>query len=239
MKKIIKYIKQIIKYYIKFIDRRIYINPILKTIITNQFHKLYYDSYEIGKTWLNTYWFGSIVMKCPFDLWVYQEIIYEIKPDLIIECGTAHGGSALYLASLCELLNKGKVLTIDIHNESKKPLHKRIRYLHGSSISNVIIKKVKQLSKSSKNVLVILDSDHHQEHVLQELKLYSQFVTKGNYLIVEDSNINGHPIFNKFGPGPKEAINEFLKKTDDFEVDHSREKFYLTFNPGGFLKKIK
>ncbi len=87
--------------------------------------------------------------------------------------------------------------------------------------------------------MAILDSDHHKEHVLRELEIYSKFVTRESYIIVEDTNINGHPVRSKFGPGPMEAVKEFLKMNDDFIIDRSREKFYLTFNPDGYLKKMK
>jgi cephalosporin hydroxylase len=88
-------------------------------------------------------------------------------------------------------------------------------------------------------VIVILDSDHHKEHVLNELRIYSRFVTPGSYLVVEDTNINGHPVLSSFGPGPMEAIHEFLKDNKNFVVDEGREKFFLTFNPKGFLAKVK
>lgn len=239
MKRFLQTIKNKIKLLKLLVDKRTYINPILKRLIVTQFHKLYYDSHAIGETWLNTFWLGHLTMKCPFDMWIYQEIIYEIKPDLIIECGTAYGGSALFLASICNLLNHGKVISIDIQNLAGKPEHKRLIYLQGSSVSEEIIKKIKKISKNMHKILVILDSDHHKNHVLQELKIYCQFVTKGSYLIVEDSNINGNPVFAKFGPGPREAIDEFIKYNGDYVIDRSREKFYLTFNPNGYLKKIR
>ena len=86
-------------------------------------------------------------------------------------------------------------------------------------------------------VLVILDSDHNMPHVLKEMEIYSEFVTKGSYMIVEDSNVNGHPIMPNWGPGPFEAIQRFLEENNSFEVDKNREKFYMSFNPNGYLKK--
>jgi cephalosporin hydroxylase len=87
-------------------------------------------------------------------------------------------------------------------------------------------------------VLVVLDSDHSRDHVLAELRAYAPLVTPGSYLVVEDTNVNGHPVYEAFGPGPMEAVQDFLKERDDFEVDRSREKFLLTFNPGGWLRKL-
>lgn len=205
--------------------------------IVNSFHQLYYQTPE--KTWDNTYWLGVPAEKCPLDLWIYQEIIYETKPDLIVETGTRFGGSALFLASICDLVGKGKVVTIDITDEHPQPSHKRITYLKGSSVSSDIINKVGLLVKDELSVMVILDSDHSAKHVLEELQLYSPFVTVGGYLILEDTNINGHPVAADFGPGPMEALDEFLSQGDDFLVDTEKEKFFMTFNPRGFLKRIK
>ena len=207
----------------------------IKNII-NQFHVLYYNS--LSQTWNNTYWMGIPVLKCPLDLWIYQEIIFKTRPDIIIECGTAKGGSALYLASVCDLVNNGRVITVDIEDNKDKPKHKRITYLLGSSISKQIIEKIKKLV-GNKKIMVILDSDHSKQHVLSELKIYSKFVTKESYLIVEDTNINNHPVLSNFGPGPMEALKEFLKENKNFIIDKEEEKFYLTFNPKGYLKKIK
>lgn len=221
------------------IYHRVYINLKLKKSIVNQFHELYYDSHFFGKTWGNIFWLGIPTLKCPLDLWIYQEIIFEVKPDVIIECGTANGGSALFLASMCDLVDNGSVITIDIEDKEKRPKHKRIKYLLGSSTSKEIVEKVRNLIKDEIKVMVILDSDHHKEHVFNELRIYSKFVTKGSYLIVEDTNINGHPIFPDFGPGPMEAVKEFLRENKDFVIDETKEKFYLTFNPKGYLKRIK
>lgn len=217
--------------------RRLYIDPKLEKNIVNQFHKLYYDSFFLNKTWSDTKWLGVKTQKLPLDLWIYQEIIYELKPDLIIETGTASGGSALYLASICDLINHGKIVTIDILKEKNRPKHKRIRYITGSSTSTEVKKYLSRIIQKSKKVMAILDSDHHKSHVLKELEIYSKFVTKGQYLIIEDTNLNGHPVDPDFGSGPGEAVNEFLSINKSFTLDKSKEKFYLTFNPGGYFKK--
>jgi cephalosporin hydroxylase len=235
--KLLQLLKNEVKRLLSGIYHRIYIDSKLEKSIVDQFHKLYYDSHIFGKTWGNTFWLGIPTLKCPLDLWIYQEIIFEVKPDIIIECGTAHGGSTLFLASMCDLVNNGMVITIDIEDKKNRPYHKRIKYLLGSSISEEIVEKLRNLMKDSDKVIVILDSDHHKEHVLNELKIYSKFVTKGSYLIVEDTNINGHPVAPDFGPGPMEAVDEFLKENKDFVVDKTKEKLYLTFNPNGYLKR--
>ncbi|MBW2060385.1 MAG: class I SAM-dependent methyltransferase [Deltaproteobacteria bacterium] len=206
--------------------------------IIDQFHRLYYDAGKLRKTWVDTFWLGVPILKCPLDLWIYQEIIFEKRPDVIIESGTASGGSALFLASMCDLVNNGKVITIDIEDRKDRPQHERIVYLLGSSISKEIVSQVKGLISDKDKVMVILDSDHHKEHVLNEIRIYHKLLTKGNYLIVEDTNINNHPVYPEFGPGPMEAVEEFLKENREFVADKNREKFYLTFNPKGYLIKI-
>ena len=203
--------------------------------VVRPFHRLFYNSGN--RTWSDTHWLGVPAQKCAFDLWVYQELLHELRPAVIVECGTANGGSALFLASICDLLENGEVITVDIADEPGRPSHERITYLSGSSTEPELVERVKQLVASRGPVIVILDSDHSRDHVLKELRLYAPLVSPGSYLIVEDSNINGHPVVPDFGPGPAEAVTQFLSETDQFEIDRSREKFFLTFNPSGYLRK--
>lgn len=210
--------------------------------VVQDFHRLYYN--QASRTWANTFWLGTTVYKTPLDLWIYQELIHELKPDLIVECGTASGGSALFLASICDLVGCGRVITIDIathapgHADAPRPKHPRISYVLGSSTETSTVDLVRAAARGANRVMVILDSDHSCGHVLNELRIYADVVTRGSYLIVEDSNINGHPVLPGFGAGPMEAITQFLVERHDFDVDASREKFYLTFNPRGYLKKF-
>ena len=198
------------------------------------FHSMYYDS----KVWRDTYWQGVETEKTPLDLWIYQEILFELRPDVIVETGTFDGGSALYLATMCDLVGSGKVITVDIETRPYRPKHPRSTYVEGhSSTSAGAVAKVRAGIGDAQKVMVILDSDHALSHVREELKVYSGMVSSAQYLIVEDTNINGHPVQPEFGPGPMEAVDEFLRVNKDFEIDRSREKFYLTFNPRGFLKR--
>jgi len=199
--------------------------------IVSQFHQLYYYS---GVWANNTKWMGISAQKCPFDLWVYQEIIFELRPDLIIETGTCYGGSALFMAQICDLIGHGRIISIDIQ-AGNFPGHQRITYYHGSSIGDAVSFCEKQ-AKNAK-VMVILDSDHSKDYVVKEMECYAPLVSKGSYLIVEDGDVNGHPICPDHGPGPFEAVTEFLKTHPEFEVDVSREKFMMTQNPNGYLKK--
>jgi cephalosporin hydroxylase len=199
------------------------------------FHELYYGSRD--RTWRNTRWLGRRAAKCPLDLWVYQEILFETRPDVVIETGTMDGGSALFLASVLELLGAGRVISVDIEERSGRPGHERIRYVTGSSTDPATIDTVRAEVVDGDSALVILDSDHSRNHVLAELRAYSPLVSPGNYLVVEDTNVNGNPVRPDFGPGPMEAVDLFLAESRDFELDREREKFFMTFNPRGYLRR--
>jgi cephalosporin hydroxylase len=198
------------------------------------FHRLYYD---LETTWKQTFWLGHHVQKCPLDLWAYQEILVETRPDVIVECGTYRGGSARFLASVCDELGHGRIVTIDVLERTGRPRHRRITYLQGSSTDAAIVERVRRRVRRARSVMVILDSDHTRDHVLREMELYAPLVTPGCYLVVEDTNINGHPVSPGFGPGPMEAVEAFLAERSDFEADPAREKLLLTFNPSGYLRR--
>jgi cephalosporin hydroxylase len=213
--------------------------------IIRLFHKLYYNEAERSPILNNTRWMGQTVLKCPLDMWVYQEIMWEINPAIIIETGTYKGGSAVWFADMLEKVNRrkgerwGRVISIDIKRNIEWEDRENLTYLNGSSISDRVISELQRLlSKIEGPVMVVLDSDHRAQHVFQELELYSRMVTKGSYLIVEDTNINGNPVLAGRGKGPGEAIASWLPKHPDFEVDRSREKFLCTMSPGGFIRRV-
>ena len=207
--------------------------------VVDAFHRLYYDGPEgEGRVHHRTTWMGVPCLKCPMDLWAYQEILAEVRPDLVIETGTHLGGSALYLAHVLDLLGHGDVITIDVLERSGRPVHPRIRYATGSSADAGLVQILLASRPPSEKRLVILDSDHSRAHVAKELALFAPLVSAGSYLVVEDSNVNGHPVLPDFGPGPAEAIAEFLAANPGYAVDLSREKFLMTYNPGGYLKRV-
>jgi cephalosporin hydroxylase len=214
---------------------RLYRIPVVARFLARHFHRSYY--YRMSDTILSTSWLGTPVLKCPLDLWVYQELITHLRPGLIVELGTYRGGSALFFAQLCELLGTGRVITIDAV-PAPVPEHERITYLTGSTVSSRSLARVRAEAGGNGPVLVVLDSNHTRDHVLAELRLYADLVTVGSYLIVEDTNINGHPVLPRSGPGPTEAVEAFLREDDRFEIDRSREKHLLTMHPGGFLKRM-
>jgi cephalosporin hydroxylase len=199
-------------------------------------------------------WLGRPIIQYPQDMIALQELIWQVKPDLIIETGIAHGGSLIFSASILELLDgNGHVLGIDIdireHNRveiESHPMFKRITMIQGSSTDPEIAKKVYAFAKDKKKILVVLDSLHTHDHVANELELYSPLVSSGSYLIVFDTIIEDMPedYFpdRPWGKGnnPKTAVWEFLKKNDRFVIDKEIEnKLLITVAPDGYLKCVK
>jgi len=209
---------------------------LLRRPVSILFHYFYY--YDGPTTWGNTRWMGIPLLKLPLDLWTYQDILYDTRPDVIVETGTNRGGSALYFANLFDLFGKGRIITVDIaHPPEGVPQHPRIEYIVSSSTDPDIVARIKSEIGPGEKVMVILDSDHAERHVSQELERYSPLVTPGCYLVVEDTNVNGHPVYRSHGPGPMEAVSRFLSKHPEFASDPGREKYELTFFPRGWLKK--
>jgi cephalosporin hydroxylase len=197
-----------------------------------------HDVLYASDAWTKATWLGAQALKNPFDLWVYQEIISETRPELIVETGTYRGGSALFLASMCDLLGSGEVVSIDIEPlREDYPQHPRVTYLGGRSSTDPDVVAEVRVRASGRTTLVILDSDHSQGHVEAELEVYAPLVPVGCYVIVEDSNIGR--IRKDLLPGPLEAIETFLAGTDAFEIDREREKFLITFNPSGYLRRVR
>lgn len=225
------------------------------------------DFLKLSKRWLlhslkheysyHFRWLGRPIIQYPQDIIATQELIWQVKPDLIIETGIARGGSLIFSASILELIGKGSVLGIDIdirqHNKNaiqKHPLSKRIKMIQGSSIDAKVVNKINSIAKSKKQIMVFLDSNHTYDHVLNELELYSKFVKKGSYLIVFDTIVDDIPNrwwgvslpkrpWNKQN-NAKQAVQEFISKNKRFVIDHSIEdKILLTVASSGYLKCIK
>jgi cephalosporin hydroxylase len=207
--------------------------------LADRFLELYYGARRENLTWGNTQWMGVKTLRCPLDLWLYQEIIFETRPDLIVETGTAHGGGALFLASMCDVVKNGQVISIDITQVSPRPQHPRLSYVTGSSVAGSIVKEIEQRAARAKQTLVILDSDHSKNHVLAEMNAYGPLIRAGGYLIVEDTIVNGHPIRPEFGPGPMEAVEDFLQSNAGWIIDRTKEKFLLSFNRNGYLRRVR
>ena len=207
----------------------------------------------------NFSWLGRPIIQFPQDIVAMQEIIWRVKPDLIIETGIAHGGSLILSASMLALLEmsgvikKGKVLGIDIeireHNRveiERHPLSDKIEMIEGSSIDKSIIEQVHKFAVNYGNILVCLDSNHTHDHVLAELNAYAPLVSKGSYCVIFDTLIEDLPkdIFPgrqwSRGNNPKTAAREYLKSHPEFEIDKSiAHKLLITVAPDGYLKKVK
>lgn len=207
--------------------------------IIRQFNTLYWEM--ALQTWMITRWRGVPVFKPPTDLWIYQELMYSLKPDVIIETGTCAGGSALFLADMMSMMRiEGRVITIDIdcqglHEEFTRRLENNELYmqdlvfLNGSSVDPECIRMVKEKIRPSDKVAVILDSDHSYEHVTKELELYAPLVTKGSALIIEDTSNT---------ETTKQAVTDwYLDHRKEFKQDVMCEKFMLTFSRDGFYER--
>jgi len=211
--------------------------------VIDEFHRLYYEravtimAEQLAVPMTAAHWLGLTVTKCPFDLWVYQEIIFDIRPQLIIECGTANGASALFLATICDAVGSGDILTIDNKMMPRRG-HPRVTYLYGDVLADETLRLVRLAAVGDGPVMVILDDAHEADHVERELEEYGPLVTPGSYIVVEDTDINGHPVAVGWGDGPWEALERFMPRHPEFERDFARQKFLLTTNPGGYLRRI-
>jgi len=195
--------------------------------------------------WSNTSFLGIRVMKNPMDLWMMQYIISEVRPDYIVETGTAAGGSALYWAATLELLGleDSRVITMDIEDYTAAVAEhslwqEYVEFIHSSSTDPETVESIAERVKDKK-VMVLLDSNHEGHHVLQELRMYGPLVSPGSYLIVEDTHLDGIPVAPEWGPGPMSALIEYLDTggAELYEQDLAREAFVLTQNPGGWLRR--
>ncbi|MFZ1530377.1 MAG: cephalosporin hydroxylase family protein [Ferruginibacter sp.] len=202
----------------------------------------------------NFKWLGRPVIQYPQDMIAMQEIIWDLKPDLIIETGIAHGGSLIFYASLFELIGHGEILGIDIdirkHNREaieEHPMYKRITMIQGSSISEETVEMVKTYVKGKEKVLIVLDSNHTHAHVLDELNYYAHLVTVGSYIVVFDTVVENLPedsvpgIKRPWGLGnnPMTAVDKFLESNKQFEIDSTIDsKLLISVAPRGYLKRL-
>lgn len=216
----------------------------------------------------NFAWMGRPAIQFPNDAWAMQELIWSIKPDLIIETGIAHGGSLIFSASMlalldmCDAIESGSTLDarqsnrrvigldIDIRTHNRiaieaHPMASRIQMIQGSSIDPAVVRQVREIASGYRRVLVCLDSNHTHDHVLGELDAYAPLVSPGSYCVVFDTIVEDMPadMFQDrpWGPGnnPKTAVWEWIKSHPEFEIDKSiQDKLQITVAPDGFLKRV-
>lgn len=186
-------------------------------------------------------WMGVKLVKLPFDLWIYQEILYRTKPEVVVEIGSFEGGSTLYFAHLLDILGEGQVISVDIDRSNYHVSHPRITEVTGDCLAPAIFDRVRELCES-KRTMIVHDGDHHEEHVRACLELYGPLVTPGCYFIVEDAAMD---VFHRYHPmgsskkGPLGAIRGFVESSPDFEIDRACERYGITQNPNGYLLRVK
>lgn len=212
--------------------------------LIDRFHVLWHE--ERGRdTWRSTSWLGTQIQQCPLDLWIYQELLLSVRPQVFVEVGVKRGGLTRFVSDVLRL-DRGwwgwKIVGVDLnprHAERIVRFRPRVSVIGGDSTDPDVFRKVARKCKG-KRTMVLLDSDHTAAHVRREMELYGELVTPGSYLIVNDTNINGHPsvVGNKGrGPGPFEAVEEFLAEHPEFAPDPRCERFLLTMNPNGYLRR--
>jgi cephalosporin hydroxylase len=204
----------------------------------DEYHKWYYNTF----VWKKTTWMGITCWKSVSDMWNYQEILYDLQPSLVVEFGSNQGGSALFFAGVMRQIGKPfKVLSVDINHKPLDPAARRdpdVLFVESSSTSTAIAEQIRHLKDEYPGkIFAILDSDHSMQHVLAEMKLLRPLLSCGDYLLVEDSSLNGHPVLPGWGPGPYEALEAYEQEfPNDYTHDVAREtKFGFTFAPCGFL----
>jgi cephalosporin hydroxylase len=186
----------------------------------------------------NVTWLGHPVWQNVLDLWVIQEAISEVRPKLLLETGTNRGGSAMYYAHLFDIMGGGRVITCDIERMHELS-HPRIAFLLGGSTSLPVVDAMRAaISETDGPVMVILDSDHNQSHVAEEMETYGPFVTPGSLMLVQDGVIDALPMLAADRPGPLPAIREFLRRHPEFEAEPARsQKFLISHHPYGWLRR--
>lgn len=204
------------------------------------FHRLFYRA---EYTWRLTTWRGRLMWKAPTDVLVYQQIVWDYRPDLILETGTADGGTSLFFADLLDLaqVDGGEVVTIEVAPDNHRPVpeHPRLTQIVGSSVDPAIVSEMHRRAATKQRVMVVLDSNHHPGHVAYELTAYAPLVRMGGWLIVEDTN---HQIIQRDyvgeNCGPADVLPWFLDGHPEFIADRLAERYLLTFNPGGYLRRV-
>jgi len=229
--------------------------------VLRRFHQLFHAS---PYTWAVATWRGRVLQKAPTDMVVLQELIYATQPDLIIETGTCDGGGALFYADMLRLMTErgGRVITVDSAAPRPMTPDPLVSYLCGSSTDPDVVARVREEAATAQRVMVVLDSDHRADHVLRELNLYAPLVSPGQWMIVEDTNLNHEVPLSTDGiawrgtaedvahdrdlqqsgqflaAGPREALSVWLPQHPEFRPEPYCERYLLTFNPGGYLQRL-
>lgn len=203
--------------------------------VVDDFDRAYYADRAFSRLT----WRGVPIIKYPTDLLVYAELLWQVRPQVVIETGTYMGGAALFFADLLELIGDGEVITVDVADWSMRdplPEHHRISYVHGDSTEPRVVDDITAVV-DGRSCLVVLDSNHSRAHVDAELDAYGPLVSVGSYLVVEDTNV--HDVRPDYPPGPDDAVRAWLPDHPEFVRDRGCEKLLLTAAPGGFLRRVR
>jgi cephalosporin hydroxylase len=196
------------------------------------------EAYWQSLAWRQTIWLGQRVPRPPTDLFAYQELVTKLRPDWIVDTRAGGGGRAWFLATVCEMLGHGQVVAVERKHSANAPRHDRIRYVTGGSVDPEVVDEIHELVGEPPNALVILGARGPARRISEEYQSYRDLVPLGGYLVVEDTIVNGHPVWPNYGPGPAEAVKGIVERRDDFVSDVSMSKYRLSFNPNGFLKRM-
>lgn len=206
--------------------------------IPDELKTAYIDAVWHSLAWQETTWLGRSLAKPPTDLFAYQEILARLMPEWIIEIGTGTGGRAFFLATICQLLGNGTVVSVDAKHPEELPRHDRITYVTGDSLHDATFERVLALIGERNSGFVILGSLANRQRLDQEFERYAPLVPVGSYVVIEDTIVNGHPVWPTYGAGPAEAVKTVINTRNDFAPDPELERYGLTFNPRGFLRRI-
>lgn len=210
--------------------------------VIDSFHRAWYDSPE---TWKTSSWGGFGLKQLPFDLQTYQSILFDVRPAFVVQTGVSMGGSMAFFAHLLDAIGappESVVVGVDIAltPSARKLSHPRIRLIEASSTDPATLERVRSELPAGRRGLVSLDSDHSRDHVLREMQLYAPLVEVGSYMVVEDTNVNGHPVFPEHGPGPYEAVDAFMATSGgEFVHDERWKKMLFSFHHHGWLRRVR
>jgi cephalosporin hydroxylase len=213
--------------------------PTVATPIPEALRTEFVDAFWRSLAWQTTSWLGHVTTNAPNDLLAYQEILVECRPDWVVETGTGRGGRALFLATVCDALDHGRVISIDPQADPHRPVHPRITYVLGAPASPEIVEQVGRLAGDAPRAVVILGLRGRKRRIAEQFAAYERFVPPGSYVVVEQTVVNGHPVWPSHGPGPLEFVKDVLNTRDDFSPDPTRERFGTSLSPTGFLKRLR
>ena len=212
--------------------------PDVPVLMPDGLRTAFVEAFWQSRAWLDTRWLGRRLSMAPTDMVVYQELLASVRPEWVIDVGTRNGGRALFLGSICDLLDHGRVISVG-DGDADRPGHERVTYVQRSPHEPATVDVVRDHIGAEPRALVVLGSRTGAPRTVQQFENFAPFVPVGSYVIVEDTIVNGHPVWPGFGAGPTEAVRRILAEHGEFMQDTTLERFGLTFNPGGFLKRIE